>query len=267
MKARVTVGALLVLAIVLVFYVLPPVVMPIIMAGICLQATRELMQATKAVKNKRMLTVCMLFSAWVPIYFYLRIPEIYGQLTLLLLIFYLFAEVLHDHEQIQFIHVAISLFGAFIIPYMMSALSRIFFMPDGKFLVLIPFLVAWGSDTCALFSGMLFGKHKLAPVISPKKTIEGAAGGVIGSTVLMIVFGSVFHHFFGVRIPLFGAVLIGIFGSIISQIGDLSFSIIKRNYGIKDYSHLLPGHGGILDRFDSIIFVAPVVEILIRLFA
>ena len=266
MKARVIVGALLAIGLVLVFYVLPPVVLPILMMAVCLQATKELMQAAQVGGQKRMLGVCMVFSALVPLYFYLNIPEVYGQLAMFVLVFYLFAEVLHDHDHVKFVHVAIGLFAAALLPYMLTSLVRIFFMDQGKFLVLMPFLAAWGSDTCALFAGMLFGKHKLAPVISPKKTIEGAAGGVVGSTVLMVIYAAAMNHFFGVEMSMISAVLIGIFGSILGQIGDLSFSIIKRNYGIKDYSHLLPGHGGILDRFDSVIFVAPVVEVLVRLF-
>lgn len=266
MKARVIVGALLAIGLVLVFYVLPPVVLPILMMAVCLQATKELMQAAQVGGQKRMLGVCMVFAALVPLYFYLNIPEVYGQLAMFALVFYLFVEVLHDHDHVKFVHVAIGLFAAALLPYMLTSLVRIFFMDQGKFLVLMPFLAAWGSDTCALFAGMLFGKHKLAPVISPKKTIEGAAGGVVGSTVLMVIYATAMNHFFGVEMSMVSAVLIGIFGSILGQIGDLSFSIIKRNYGIKDYSHLLPGHGGILDRFDSVIFVAPVVEVLVRLF-
>ncbi|MCP1103395.1 phosphatidate cytidylyltransferase [Aequitasia blattaphilus] len=115
------------------------------------------------------------------------------------------------------------------------------------------FLGSWGSDTCAYCVGMLLGKHKMAPKLSPKKSVEGAVGGVVGAIALGVVFGSIV----GEEAVVFG-VICGV-GALISMIGDLAASAIKRNYEIKDYGHLIPGHGGILDRFDSVIFTAPVI--------
>ena len=137
----------------------------------------------------------------------------------------------------------------------------------GRLLVFVPLAISFGSDTFALFAGMLFGKHKLAPLVSPKKTIEGAVGGLVGGVIgmaLMMFVGSWVIHdaFMGPREVL----LFGILGSVVSQIGDLSFSVIKREFGVKDYGKLLPGHGGILDRFDSVTFVAPFVGLLLDLF-
>ena len=113
---------------------------------------------------------------------------------------------------------------------------------------------------------MAFGKHKLAPVISPKKTVEGAAGGVLGATVLMLLVVYLFNTHAGLDIHYGAAALMGAVGAVIGQVGDLSFSIIKRQTGIKDYGHIFPGHGGVLDRFDSVIFVAPVAELILRAF-
>jgi phosphatidate cytidylyltransferase len=115
-------------------------------------------------------------------------------------------------------------------------------------------LAAFGSDICAYFTGMALGKHKLCPSISPKKTIEGAIGGVLGSTLLCGLFG-----YFALPDLFVHCILIGAFGSIFSMAGDLVASIIKRNLEIKDYGTLIPGHGGILDRFDSVLFTAPFV--------
>ena len=114
---------------------------------------------------------------------------------------------------------------------------------------------------------MAFGKHKLAPVVSPKKTVEGAIGGVVGATLLMLLVVYLFNRFANLEIDYAAAALMGAIGAVIGQVGDLSFSIIKRQTGIKDYSHIFPGHGGVLDRFDSVIFVAPVAELILRLFA
>ena len=124
-------------------------------------------------------------------------------------------------------------------------------------LIWLVFLAAFGTDIMAYFTGMAIGKHKLCPHLSPKKSIEGAVGGVIGSVILCVLFG----HFF---VPDFKVLclIIGFFGSIVSQLGDLSASAFKRQMGIKDYGNLIPGHGGILDRFDSVIFTAPVIYFL-----
>lgn len=121
-------------------------------------------------------------------------------------------------------------------------------------LIWLVFITAFGSDISAYFTGMLIGKHKLCPNISPKKTIEGAVGGVLGSVLLSGVFGYfVCPHY------LIHCLVIGLIASIMSQLGDLSASIYKRKLDVKDYGNLIPGHGGILDRFDSVIFTAPTV--------
>ena len=129
-----------------------------------------------------------------------------------------------------------------------------------------PLAISFGSDTFAFFAGLTLGKHKLTPV-SPKKTVEGAVGGilggVIGMTLMMFIGAWVVQDAF---LAPQHVLLFGILGSVVSQIGDLSFSVIKREFGVKDYGKLLPGHGGILDRFDSVTFVAPFVWLMLDLF-
>jgi len=137
--------------------------------------------------------------------------------------------------------------------------TRVFF-GYGPFLVWLIFLSSWGADTCAYCVGMLFGKHKMAPVLSPKKSIEGAVGGVLGSVLLTAIYYYVYSRFFSLpSILLTFSMIIALAGSVISMFGHLAASAIKRNYDIKDYGTLIPGHGGILDRFDSVFFTAPVV--------
>lgn len=131
-------------------------------------------------------------------------------------------------------------------------------IPNAVWLV---FLVAFGTDICAYFIGIALGKHKLCPHLSPKKSIEGAVGGVAGSTILSVLF-----MIYVLKEPWHLGLLIGVFGSVVAQLGDLSASAFKRQMGIKDYGKLIPGHGGILDRFDSVLFVAPVIYYLIILF-
>lgn len=138
----------------------------------------------------------------------------------------------------------------------------------GKYIVWLIFISSWGSDTFAYLTGLLFGKHKLVPNLSPKKTIEGAIGGILGSMILgafycYIVFNKIVDDITisTIRVSIGCGV-----GSIISMIGDLTASAIKRNYEVKDYGNIIPGHGGILDRFDSVIFTAPVLYFILNLF-
>ena len=130
------------------------------------------------------------------------------------------------------------------------------FTYGGKFHVWLIFLCSWGCDTCAYCVGVLFGKHKMAPVLSPKKSVEGAVGGVVGAILLGIIYAAATK---GGMVEY--AIICGV-GALISMVGDLAASAIKRNQGIKDYGKLIPGHGGILDRFDSVIFTAPIIYFL-----
>ena len=157
-----------------------------------------------------------------------------------------------------------TIFGIFYIPVMISFILKTReTIAFGQWLAWMVYVSSWGSDTCAYAVGRLFGKHKLAPDLSPKKSVEGSIGGIIGSALIGVIFGLIMSNFTGKSenlIIIFA--VIGGLGSIISQIGDLAASGIKRNYDIKDYGHLIPGHGGILDRYDSIIITAPIVYFL-----
>lgn len=133
-------------------------------------------------------------------------------------------------------------------------------LPEGRLFTWTVVLAAFGSDIFAYFTGYKFGKHKLAPNLSPKKTIEGAIGGVVGAGVLCGIYGLIFAKAYILQ-----CIFIGIVGGAFSQAGDLTASAFKRKMGIKDYGNLIPGHGGIMDRFDSVIFVAPFVYYLVLL--
>lgn len=154
-------------------------------------------------------------------------------------------------------------FGLIYVTVMLSFVFKVRFVQNGILYVWLIFIGAWGSDTCAYCVGKLLGKHKLPSKLSPNKTIEGCLGGIIGAALIGFLFALAFFkntdywwHF----------AVIGAISSVISQIGDLTASAIKRNHEIKDYGNLIPGHGGILDRFDSIIFIAPIVFYLVSFF-
>ena len=156
--------------------------------------------------------------------------------------------------------ITIVFFGVFYVAVMFSYLFQVRQMPDGGYLVWLIFLSSWGCDTCAYCVGVLFGKHKLAPVLSPKKSIEGAIGGVAGAAVLGFLYALTFQtQMAGIKNPQLVCALACAIAAVISQIGDLAASAIKRNHQVKDYGHLIPGHGGVLDRFDSMIFTAPAI--------
>jgi len=146
--------------------------------------------------------------------------------------------------------------GIIYVAVMLSYIYQLRNLEDGAYLVWLVFLSSWGSDTCAYCTGMLFGKHKMAPVLSPKKSVEGAIGGVVGAALLGAVYAAAIDGHIG------NYALICGFGSLVAMVGDLAASAIKRNQEIKDYGTLIPGHGGILDRFDSVIFCAPFIYFL-----
>lgn len=135
-------------------------------------------------------------------------------------------------------------------------------LPHGQFLYLLVFIGAWVTDGAAYFVGRAFGKHKLIPDVSPKKTVEGAIGGSIFCALSFLAYGLVVAHFSDSTVNAVEIIIAGLIISVISQFGDLIASLIKRHYGIKDYGKIFPGHGGVMDRFDSIISIAPFLLML-----
>ena len=156
-----------------------------------------------------------------------------------------------------------ALFGVIYVAVMLSYIYKTRNLEGGAWLVGLIFLSSWGSDTCAYCVGMLIGKHKMAPVLSPKKSVEGGVGGVLGAALLGALYAFAIT---GVNptdghTPVMYAIICAI-GALISMVGDLAASAIKRNKEIKDYGTLIPGHGGILDRFDCVLFTAPFIYFL-----
>ena len=179
--------------------------------------------------------------------------------SLLLLILLLAVYVL-TFPKYNFGQISAGFFGFFYVTVMLSYVYQIRAMEGGGLFVVLLFLSSWGNDTLAYCAGRLFGKHKMSPKLSPKKTIEGAVGGVLGAGLLGVIYSLIAKNFYVTEMNLTAIfALICMVGALISIIGDLGASAIKRNYDIKDYGNLIPGHGGILDRFDSVIFVAPII--------
>lgn len=153
--------------------------------------------------------------------------------------------------------------------YIMMSFSSLVLLRDfenGKYIFVLVFISSWITDVFAYFTGFFFGKHKLIPDVSPKKTVEGAVGGTVFCVLCFLLYGFLISKFVdGIKVNLTAFVLVGLIMSVISQCGDLLFSLVKRKYGVKDYGKILPGHGGVMDRFDSVIATAPFVLILFDL--
>ncbi|MGL4362284.1 MAG: phosphatidate cytidylyltransferase [Cellulosilyticaceae bacterium] len=172
------------------------------------------------------------------------------------------------HPKYSIADICITLFAPIYVAVFLGFIVLIRRMDYGVFLVWLIFVSAWGSDTCAYFAGSMFGKHKLAPLLSPKKTVEGAIGGALGAVVIAYIYITVCNYFKDIELFVNHSVqllIIVFFAAIISQIGDLAASSIKRNIGAKDFGNIFPGHGGVLDRFDSILFVAPFIYFMLQI--
>lgn len=181
------------------------------------------------------------------------------ELVLCLMLFmavYVFTFPKYKTQQIM-----MGLFGLVYVTVMLSYIYQVRIGENGAYAVWLIFLCSWGSDTCAYLAGVTMGKHKMAPVLSPKKSVEGGIGGVVGAALLGLIYALVVYESGSREIwtyPIICAV-----GALISMVGDLAASAIKRNHDIKDYGRLIPGHGGIMDRFDSVIFTAPIIWFLL----
>ena len=181
--------------------------------------------------------------------------------VLILMMFaYVFTYPKYKTEQ-----VLAAFFGVFYVAVMLSYVYQTRMIEAGAYIVWLVFLCSWGCDTCAYCVGMLIGKHKMSPVLSPKKSVEGAVGGVVGAALLGAIYAAVVGSHLEAENPVITYAIICAVGALISMVGDLAASAIKRNHNIKDYGTLIPGHGGILDRFDSVIFTAPVIYYLAKI--
>jgi phosphatidate cytidylyltransferase len=157
-----------------------------------------------------------------------------------------------------------SFFHVVYAPVMLSCIYLVRSLPYGEYSVWMIFISSWICDTCAYAVGMLIGRHKMVPKLSPKKSVEGAVGGILGSAVVGALYGYfIVEPVITEQNVTWAFVLISAVGAVISQVGDLAASAIKRNHEIKDYGKLIPGHGGVMDRFDSVIFTAPMIYLLV----
>jgi phosphatidate cytidylyltransferase len=266
-------------AVVLLLY--NTIVLNLAMDVVILMSVYEIFIATKYIKNSGLIVVSMVFAAFVPFFNYnTRHIHNLNQIFCFLFMFVLFIFLLKNHKTMGFEQIGTTFMLTLLLSF---SFSSVVFIRDfinytnsgirelALFYILIVFIAAWGTDAGAYFIGRVWGKHKLSPNISPKKTIEGAVGGILCTIIINIIAGIIFYYYsasYGriININYWILIALSIVFAVLAILGDLAASLIKRECDIKDFGNILPGHGGVLDRFDSFLFVAPTVFIAIQLF-
>lgn len=265
MKIRTIASFALLPFVIIIALFAPKIITALCLGAMCSIAAYEMLYTTKLMRNPRMLLYTMVVAFLVAIWSFLGSVTVLAAVLAFVFFVMVFAEIMLSGMKISYTRACLCFTSGLLLPYMLCAIVRILMRPDGRFFILVPFAVAFISDAFAYLIGMKLGKHKLSPVISPNKSIEGVAGGVTVTIIGMVIYGLVLQFAFGFKVNYFFAVIYAVFGSAAGVFGDLCFSIIKRQTGIKDYGKIIPGHGGILDRFDSMILVAPLMEALLFL--
>ena len=265
MLGRIMVALVGIPLLIVILFFSPVIVLTVAFSALCAIAAYELLGATQAVHNRRLVLYAAIFAALVPLWYYFgcRIVGAVGGVFVLMLL--LFGEAIASRQTMQVEEMAMTVFAALVVPSMLSVFVLMADLEHARLYMFLPFVSAFTSDAFALFAGMRFGKHKLAPHLSPKKTIEGSVGGFLGAALCCVLYGLVIGKVLGHAPVYWVLALYGLLGSLVSQMGDLSFSYIKRQYGIKDYGHLFREHGGVLDRFDSVTFCAPLTYLLLMI--
>lgn len=269
MKNRLLVAGVGIPLILLVLFVLPEPLTPTAIALLSAIGTYEAMHAI-SMNHPRIALYTAIVAMIVPFWVYGGESRTVALAVLLVYLILVFVEAFLSRFRVKIDRVGSALFFALVISYCLSSIVRIGMMELRTSYILLPLALAFATDAFAMLTGMFVRKRKgdegirqLAPVLSPKKTVEGSIGGLVGGVVVAILYGVVFHFITDVTVNYYFLAVYGILGAVISEFGDLSFSYIKRTRKIKDFGTLLPGHGGVLDRFDSVIFCAPLMEILI----
>lgn len=265
MKSRLLVAAVGIPLMLVILLVCPKIVTVLAVSVLSAIGARELLHTTGILTHGRMVVYSMVMAFLVPLWSWFGSPLVIGAAILVVFALLLFSEALLAYPEVKFGGVTGALFAGLLIPLCLGSISRILMLDQGRYLVLVPIMIPFIADAGAYFAGRALGKHKLAPVLSPHKTIEGAVGGFAAGILSMVVYGLVMQFGFHQNVSYLAGVIYGLAGSLVSMIGDLSFSMIKREHGIKDYGTIFRAHGGVLDRFDSVIFAAPVVELLVLL--
>ena len=262
MKSRVLVAAVGIPLLLVIVLWLPAYVMGFALCVLAAVAARELQRCVGGERQEALSWIAGIFAA-LTVTWSRVLPDSLGVLFFLFVLV-LFGYAVYEAGTVKFDQMGAALISGIMIAWSFASFLRMEADGVGRDFLLLPFLLAFACDSCAYFAGRAFGKRKLAPIVSPHKTVEGAAGGLAGAVLAGLLYALLTP---GLRHPfwLFAMLVLSLLCGTAAQLGDLSFSLIKRQYGIKDYGSLFLEHGGVLDRFVSVLFVAPLVEMFTRL--
>ena len=266
MLTRVIVAVIGIPLILLVVFLAPFWVLGILMGAISAISAWEFLRCTEKGNGPRLAAYAAVAAFCVPfLAVFYNSSRVY-ELSAFLLLAVMSVELMLSFRKetpMKLETVAAALLAGAIFPVLLSGVIRLGGRTEWRVYALLPFVAAFASDSGAYLAGSLLGKHQLTPRLSPHKTLEGSIGGFVLATGLMLVYGLILRAFdYTVNLPVMGAY--GFLGSLAAQLGDLSFSAVKRLYDAKDYGRLIPGHGGVLDRFDSMIWVAALLDLIVR---
>ncbi len=270
MKTRIITAIVAILIFVPVLVFSNTIIFPIACGILAMVAAGEILSCVGALKKwlVSILSLAAVAAAMVGVGYLSRVggADTYQQLLLTFAYVYLFAMLTFAVFSKGSLPIADALTAAGMIFYVVFGFSSVVLLREtahGAYIYLLIFLSAWITDTGAYFTGVCFGKHKLIPDVSPKKTVEGAVGGVITCILTFVLFGWIVSLISDLTPHYLRLALVGFVASIVSMVGDLIASLLKRKYGVKDYGKLFPGHGGVMDRFDSVLATAPFLYILV----
>ena len=227
-------------------------------------AIYEVISAIRIKRNSVMTLVSMLLPVVVMIVSHINREYIFSVVYLFIAVYLIM--MLFNHGKYTFSEVARYIAVSVMITLSFIHISFVRAFDNGIICVFIVFIGSWITDTCAYFTGMAIGKHKLAPKISPKKTIEGSIGGVVGVTIIITAYTLICANIINMNVNIYSMIAVGLLSGVLSQFGDLCASIIKRENDVKDFGNIMPGHGGVMDRFDSFLFVAPALYYVLKFF-
>ena len=265
MKTRILTAAVALPLLLAVVLFLPVWATAVFVAAASAVAVYELLYTANLFRHLRVIVWTCAAAVSVCLWCGFGMPHIWGLAIVWLYLAALYVEFLVAKTQMGFTRLCAAVFAGLVLPFCLSALTRILAMQSGRFYIIAVLIMTFSSDSGAYFVGMRFGKHKLAPVVSPKKTVEGLIGGILSSVLGMLIYCVVLQLVFSRSVDYLSGVIYGVFGALAGTAGDLVFSTIKRQSGIKDFGAILPGHGGALDRLDSMAATAPSAELLVLL--
>lgn len=258
---------------VLLFF-MPPVWTMVLVAAIAGMASFELLRATRVAHHNGMYVYTAAAAVLVPVGSYLGqscfhmsslVPVTLCALLLMCALFLSSIRRFGSDDPIPLEHIMVCLFGGVALPSFLASLIYLRMMDQGRYLVLLPVICAFLTDAGAYFAGVFLGKHRGITKVSPNKSLEGYIGGILSGGIFMLLYALILNQFAGITVSYPIMAVYGLVGSAVTELGDLSFSLVKRQYGVKDYGNLLPGHGGMLDRFDSMIFAAPAMWLMVEM--